>query len=320
MFKKCWKQLFVCIALLVFAVGCGKEPAKQGAPAQNGAKPALSVGLMPDTDSVPFIVAREKGFFAEEGVEVTLHPFKSAMDRDAALQSGQIDGAISDLLAAAFAKAGGFDVCVTSATDGAYQMIAGKGNDATDVRALAGADIAVSRNTIIEYVTDCILRKNGMASDSLQKVSIPQIPARLEMLQNGKLPAATLPEPMASIAVANGCKFLTGSGELGINPGVMLFSAKATTDKKESLKAMYRAYNKAVEYLKKTPREEYIGMVVEKSGFPAAAKDALKLPDYRAAALPKEIDVTEVMRWLKEKDLIKQEYTYQNLVVGDILP
>ncbi len=312
--------LLVCTLALVLTAGCGKEPAKQDAPAQKVSKPALSVGLMPDTDSVPFIIAREKGYFAEEGVEVTLHSFKSAMDRDAALQSGQLDGAVSDLLAAAFAKAGGFEVLVTSSTDGAYQMIAGKGNEAKDVRALAGADIAVSRNTIIEYVTDRILRKNGMASDALQKVSIPQIPARLEMLQNGKLPAATLPEPMASIAVANGCKFLTGSGELGINPGVMLFSAKATADKKESLKAMYRAYNKAVEYLKKTPREEYIGMVVEKSGFPAAAKDALKLPDYRAAALPKESDVTEVMRWLKEKDLIKQEYTYQNLVVGDILP
>ena len=319
MFKKRW-LLFVCAVMLMLAVGCGKEQAKQESSGAKESTPALSVGLMPDTDSVPFIVAREKGFFAEEGVEVTLKPFKSAMDRDAALQSGQIDGAISDLLAAAFAKAGGFDVRVTSATDGAYQMIAGKGNEAADVRALAGADIAVSRNTIIEYVTDCILRKNGMASDSLQKVSIPQIPARLEMLQNGKLPAATLPEPMASIAVANGCKFLTGSGELGINPGVMLFSAKAAADKKESLKAMYRAYNKAVEYLKKTPREEYIEMVVAKSGFPAAAKDALKLPDYRAAALPKESDVTEVMQWLKEKDLIKQEYTYQNLVAGDFLP
>ena len=312
--------LLVCALALLLAGGCGKEPAKQDAPTQKGAKSAISVGLMPDTDSVPFIVAREKGYFAEEGVEVTLHSFKSAMDRDAALQSGQLDGAVSDLLAAAFAKAGGFDVRVTSSTDGAYQMIAGKGNEAKDVRALAGTDIAVSRNTIIEYVTDRIFWENGMASDALQKVSIPQIPARLEMLQNGKLPVATLPEPMASIAVANGCRFLTGSGELGINPGVMLFSAKAAEDKKESLKAMYRAYNKAVEYLKKTPREEYIGMVVEKSGFPAAAKDALKLPDYRVAALPKENDVTEVMRWLKEKDLIKQEYTYQNLVVGDILP
>lgn len=306
--------------LMVLASGCGKEAAKQGAPAKTAALPPLSVGLMPDTDSVPFIIAREKGYFAEEGVEVTLHPFKSAIDRDAALQSGQIDGSISDLLAAAFAKAGGFDVRVTSATDGAYQMIAGKGNDAADVRALAGAEIAVSRNTIIEYVTDRILRENGMASDALSKVSIPQIPARLEMLQNGKLAAATLPEPMASIAVANGCKFLTGSGELGINPGVMLFSKQAATDKKASLQAMYRAYNKAVAYLKQAPREEYIGLVVEKGGFPAAAKDALKLPDYHAAALPKERDVTEVMGWLKEKDLVKQEYTYKELVAEDALP
>ena len=206
--RKWW--MLICVVIWMLAVGCGKDAAKQDVSSKSGALAPLSVGLMPDTDSVPFIVAREKGFFAEEGVEVTLHPFKSAMDRDAALQSGQLDGAISDLLAAAFAKAGGFDVRVTSATDGAYQMIASKGNDASDVKALFGAEIAVSRNTIIEYVTDRILRENGMASDALQKVSIPQIPARLEMLQNGKLAAATLPEPMASIAVANGCKYLTG--------------------------------------------------------------------------------------------------------------
>ena len=67
-------------------------------------------------------------------------------------------------------------------------------------------------------------------------------------------------------------------------------------------------------------REEYIGMVVEKGGFPAAAKDALKLPDYHAAGLPKERDVTEVMRWLVEKNLVKQEYGYKELVKEDCLP
>ena len=103
MFKKRW-ILFVCAVMLILAVGCGKEQAKPDASGAKGAKQALSIGLMPDTDSVPFIVAREKGFFAEEGVEVTLQPFKSAMDRDAALQSGQLDGAVSDLLAAAFAN------------------------------------------------------------------------------------------------------------------------------------------------------------------------------------------------------------------------
>jgi len=317
MMKK-WIAL-LCAAMLTLVVGCGKD-AGQDSSAKKDGKPALTVGLMPDTDSVPFIVAREKGFFAAEGVDVTLRPFKSAMDRDAAMQSGQLDGAVSDLLAAAFALEGGFDVRVTSFTDGSYQLVAGKGVPVSDVRSLEGAEVAVSRNTIIEYVTDRILGENGMASDAIQKVSVPQIPARLEMLQNGKLTAATLPEPMASVAVANGCKYLTGSGELGINPGVMLFSAKAAKEKKDAVKAMYRAYNKAVEYLKATPREQYIGLVVEKSGFPEAARDALKLPDYHAAALPKEKDVEEVMRWLSEKGLVKKDYGYKAVVAEDCLP
>lgn len=46
----------------------------------------LKIGLMPDIDSIPFIIAQEKGFFKDEGVNVELQQFKSAMDRDSALQ------------------------------------------------------------------------------------------------------------------------------------------------------------------------------------------------------------------------------------------
>lgn len=306
------------IILLVIVAGCGggvKEPQKQG----TGRMP-LVIGLMPDTDSAPFIVAREKGFFEAEGIEVTLRHFKSAMDRDAAMQSGNLDGAVSDLLAAAFLKAGGFDVKVTSMTNGSYRLVAGKGRSFDGVRSLRGKEVAVSSNTIIEYVTDRILEHNDMTSDAIRKVAIPQIPARLEMLQHGKLDAATLPEPMASVAVAGGCTYLTGSDELGINPGIMLFSAKSAAEKKEQIGAMYRAYNKAVEYLANTPRASYIDMLAEKSGFPAAAKEALKLPMYHKAARPKEKDVAEVMEWLRTKGLIKENYSYDDLVAGDVLP
>lgn len=315
---KKWIACF-CAALLLLVFGCGKDTVKNET-AKGGAKLSLSVGLMPDMDSVPFIIAREKGFFAEEGVDVTLHSFKSAMDRDAAMQSGQLDGAVSDLLAAAFAKAGGFDVRVTSATDGCYTLIVGKGENISDVPALSGAEVAVSRNTIIEYVTDRILKEHGMAADAIRKISVPQIPARLEMLQNGKLAAATLPEPMASVAMVGGCRKLTDSNALGVNPGVMLFSAKAVTEKREAVQAMYRAYNKAIKYLTSNPRETYIDLVVEKSGFPPAAKEALNLPAYRNATLPQEKDVSEVMRWLKEKSLVPEAYAYQTLVTGDVLP
>ena len=306
------KYLLLAISLIcVFAVmvsGCGNKQSDKELQ-------AVTVGVMPDIDSVPIIIAQEKGYFAEEGLKVNIQQFKSAMDRDAALQSGNLDGAISDLLAVAFAKSGGFDVKVTAYTDGDYKLIAGKNENVASPKDLAGKDVAVSKNTIIEYVTDQISVSQSMKEDSINKVVIPQIPTRLEMLQNGKLAAATLPEPMGSIAIANGCKFITDSEQLGINPGVMMFTAKCVDNKRAELQAFYRAYNKAVKYLNEHPQDEYMDLIIEKSGFPAIAKTALKLPKYREAGLPQEKDVVDCMKWMNSKGLIKQEFSYKDLVV-----
>ena len=310
--KKLLFLVSVLVMIVLSAAGCGNTADKT---AGNKELQEINIGLMPDIDSVPVIMAQEKGYFAEEGLKVNIQQFKSAMDRDAALQSGNLDGAISDMLAVAFAKSGGFDVKVTAFTNGSYKLIAGKDAEVNSVQDLICKDVAISKNTIIEYVTDQITAANNMPENSLNKVVIPQIPTRLEMLQNGKLAAATLPEPMGSIAIYNGCKYITGSDELGINPGVMMFTSKAVESKKAELQAFYRAYNKAVAYLNDTDKAQYMDIVIEKSGFPAAAKDALVLPKYRPAGLPKQQDVNDCLTWMNQKNLIKQNYTYDDIVV-----
>ena len=297
--KKLLFLVSVLVMIVLSAAGCGNTADQT---AGNKELQEINIGLMPDIDSVPVIMAQEKGYFAEEGLKVNIQQFKSAMDRDAALQSGNLDGAISDMLAVAFAKSGGFDVKVTAFTNGSYKLIAGKDAEVNSVQDLIGKDVAISKNTIIEYVTDQITATNNMPENSLNKVVIPQIPTRLEMLQNGKLAAATLPEPMGSIAIYNGCKYITGSDELGINPGVMMFTSKAVESKKAELQAFYRAYNKAVAYLNDTDKAQYMDIVIEKSGFPAAAKDALVLPKYRPAGLPKQQDVTDCLTWMNQKN------------------
>jgi len=303
------RVLAVIFSLMLFmTAGCGPE--QQG---KDTKLSKLTIGLMPDTDSIPFIIAAERGYFAEEGVEVELVPFKSAMERDAALQSGNLDGAVSDLLAVIFARSGGFSMHAVSYTDGNYNLVAGGNAGISAAADLRGKDIAISRNTIIEYVTDEILSVNGMKEQDVSKVVIPQIPVRLEMLQSGNLAAAVLPEPMASVAVASGSRYVTGSGDLGINPGVIVFTDSSINEKTQSIRAMYRAYNKAVKYLNDTPRAEYIDLVMEKSGFPAPARDALDLKPYRSAGLPAEKDVEETVRWVKNKEL-GGDYSYDDLV------
>lgn len=311
------KRVVAIILVGILAVvlgGCGKADAPQAAKLQE-----LTIGTMPDVDSIPFIIAQEKGYFQEEGLTVNIKAFKSAMDRDSALQSGNLDGAISDMLAVVFAKSGGFDVKITSLTSGSYKLIAGANETASSVQELKGKEVAVSKNTIIEYVTDRILAESGMPDSAIHKVVIPQIPTRLEMLQNGKLPAATLPEPMASIMLKNGGKLLSSSDQLGIYPGILLFTGKAVAEKKAELQAMYRAYNKAIVYLETEPQEKYIDLLIEKGGFPASVKGALVLPAYKKAALPSDKDVEACMHWLKEKNLVKQTYGYEALVDGSFL-
>ena len=97
---------------------------------------------------------------------------------------------------------------------------------------------------------------------------------------------------------------------------IILWTLKETdADKKAEIQAMYRAYNKAVAYLNNTDRAEYIDLVIEKGGFPPVAKEALKLPKYHEAALPKESDVVDCIKWLNSKKLVTETYSYQDIVL-----
>ena len=300
---------FMLIFIMIFSLGgCTKKET----PEKNAKK--IVIGIMPDIDSIPIIIAAEKGYFKEENITVEIQLFKSAMERDSALQSGNLDGTISDTLAIAFAKEGGFDLKITSATVGSYKLVAAKNQNATTITDLKGKDIAISKNTIIEFVTDKIIEEQHMKEADFKKVIIPQIPTRLEMLQSGNLAAATLPEPLASAAIHKGGILVSSSDILKINPGVMIFTNKSLNEKEQEVKAFYRAYNKAVDYIEKEPLSNYIDILIDKLGFPASAKDYLVLPNFAKATLPTEKDFNACISWLLDKNLIKKKFIYQDLV------
>ena len=64
----------------------------------------LSFGAMGSIDAVPLVIAQEKGYFEEEGLNVNLEIFTAAKDRDAALQAGELDGVLADEAAIQFIK------------------------------------------------------------------------------------------------------------------------------------------------------------------------------------------------------------------------
>lgn len=305
----------VLVAILVFIlgisiVGCSSNQSENTT--SQDLQP-LTIGVMPDVDSIPFIIANHNGYFEEEGIDVKIEHFKSAMDRDTALQTGNIDGAISDMLPVVFLNDNGFNVKITSKTNGSFKLIAGKDSNISGLEDVNDKSIGISKNTIIEYLTDRIMKDSNIDPESPKKVAIPKIPTRLEMLGNGKIDMATLPEPLASVAIAKGGKVLSSSDKLGINPGIMLFTVDVIESKPEEIKALYRAYNKAVDYLKKETLESYVDVLIEDAGFPEIIKDTLTLPDYGKATMPSEKEFIQVLDWLKSRNLTTSDYSFEEL-------
>ena len=299
--------LTILIVVLVFSVtacnvGAGKADKK-----------VITIGVMPDVDSIPLILAENKGYFKKAGVTVKLEHFKSAKDRDSAYQSGKLDGVVSDFLGALFLKEGGFDVKITSKTDGNYKLLAAKKSSINTTKDIKGKSIAISKNTLIEYVSDRMLQSVKYGDGDVHKVIVPQIPIRLEMLQNSKVDSATLPEPLATTAMINGARLIDSTDKTKIEPGVMIFKTETIKNSSEELISFYKAYNEAIDYIKTAKVSEYIDVLIAVSGFPETVKTKLELPNYTKAKMPEEKEFNDVLNWMKNKKLIKESYSFKDI-------
>lgn len=279
----------------------------------------INIGVMPDVESIPFLIAQEKGFFDEENVKVNIEHFSSAKDRDSALQSGKLDGVITDMVAVLFANEGGIKLRMISKNDGDITLMAGKDSGIDSVSALKGRDIGLSTNTIMEYSTDKILKTAGINPSDVNKIAIPPLPTRLEMLQGGKVTAAILPEPMSGLAVNNGAIVLSSIEQIESKAGAIAFTESIITEHPEKIAAVFRAYNQAVEYLQNEPAAEYIDFIIAEQSFPQDIKESLVLPEYHRAEPPSEAIFNDVLLWMQGKQLIKGNYDYKELTRENIL-
>jgi NitT/TauT family transport system substrate-binding protein len=275
----------------------------------------LRVGVFLDSDSLPLLVAEAEGRFAAEGVDVKLVTFQNPVERDAALQSGAVDGVVSDLLAAALATQSGFELRVTSLTDGRYGIATAPGSGIASARAVAGQPIGISTNSIIQYAADSLLTEAGVPSSEIKAVAVPKMPVRLELLISGQLKAACLPEPLLTAAAGRGATIVAKSDDLGLKAGVLLFTKRALDERLPEIKAFYRAYAAAAAAINAN-NDKYRPFLVEKVAFPAAVRDAYRFVSYKKPRLPETADVEKVLSWMKAKGILKADIAASSLLDG----
>lgn len=283
--------------------------------AKKDKKDILTIGVMSSTDLLPYAIAQKNGYFEKWGVKVDIQKFYSANDRDASFQSKSIDGTITDLTGAIIQHAKGIDGVITSKEFGVFHILTND-NHAESMADLKRKTVASSRNTVIDFIIDMGLKASGLKSEDIVRQEVNKIPIRLEMLRNYKTDATGLPEPFISIAVNDGMKSIVSAEDLGYNVTCMFFRRSVIDEKSEQLKALYQAYNEAVDYIKTTERSEFKDILIKDLGVPEYLIDAVILPDYEKAALPLDRDIEAVSLWLKEKALIPSSYVPEHLIDG----
>ncbi|GHV29404.1 thiamine biosynthesis protein [Bacteroidia bacterium] len=273
----------------------------------------LKVGVMSSMDYVPLAVAREKGLFDKHGVKVELQKFYSANERDAAFQSGNIDGTVIDYTGAILQKAGGVDLKITSACNATFCLMTA---DSTirQITDLKGKTVSVSRNTVIDFCIEAALQSAGLSPDNIEKQEINKIPIRLEMLLNGKSAATALPDPFISIASMKGAHSIVCMENLGYAVTGIMFKTASIEQKTTEIEAFYKAYNEAVDYIKSHPVEAIKTILTEDIGFPEPTIQSVQLPDYTHAGMPQEKDIQAVTVWLQEKKLIPGNFSTESVL------
>lgn len=300
------KNLLVLMLMMLvtalIASGCAKEETPQ----------SLKIGVMSDIGAAPYIIAKENGYFEALGLDVEITVFKSATDRDTAMQTGNLDGAMADMLTIMFYNDAAFDAKITSQTYGSYVMVSTPTLDKSGVEALDKIEVGISANTVIDFVTDQIAVDAGIL-EKVATVAIPQMPVRLEMLGAGELDAATLPEPLASAAVLNGGEAIMGTLDLGLQPGIFIMTEAAIDEKSEAIEKLYEGYNQAVDYLNNTDQNDYIQLLIDQLGFPPSLADSFDFPELSKAQVADEVTFGTVQSWMKERTLTTSDFSFSEL-------
>ncbi|SHO52714.1 ABC transporter substrate-binding protein [Anaerocolumna xylanovorans] len=305
--KKIFTVLLLSALLLTACQSTKKQPEKE-----------LTFGILPAESAIPIILAKEKGFFEDEGLNVTIKSFSSPNDRNVAVQAKELDGVIGDVMTEAAFYENGLKLKITSDINEDFKILSSPDSGITDMKGLDGKKVSLVPNFILEYIMDKFAEENGF---TYEIVEIPSFSGRSEALLSNQVDGVVFTEPQAGMLAAQGAHLLGSSRDAGIKGGALLFTETALTEKPDSVKAFYKAYNKAVEYMNTTKVSEFVSILTDYQ-FPEAIGTYLSnlKKAYEPAGTIDKSQFEDIIKWTKEKGQITKDYTYEELTDFSFLP
>jgi NitT/TauT family transport system substrate-binding protein len=253
------RRFAVLAALALLAAGCGgEEPSGSDGPDE------VEVGLISILDVAPIYLGKDKGFFADRDIELTLRPAEGGTETVPSVLSGNQQFGFSNVVTLLLAQSEGLPVKVVSngtnstGVDGADfgALMVGKGSAVRSVKDLVGKKVAVNTfQNVVELAVRASALKAGVDPESIEFVKLP-FPDMPAALTSGRADAVFVVEPFQQVVLSQGGRALASSYvDTAPNLSVaMYFTSKELLAQNPDLaKRFTEAMNESLEYANTHP-------------------------------------------------------------------
>ena len=287
------------------------------------------VAIMNAVHDLPVLVARDRGFFKDEGVHIdfvstpgmaqvtTSHSvtFESVLDRplDSVYNEGGIDQyrmcEWGIMKRAVEADRGGLrrrKIVALGASMSSFAIVVAADSKVYEPEMLKNKEIAVTPNNGSHFTT-LKLMEGFLAPEHIKTTTAGSMPKRIESLKQGKVAAVSLMEPWISVAQKMGLRILIESHSTRSEAAADDLDGK-------TLAAMFRAQARAVTEIEKDPTP-YIHYFTRETG---GLLEPHEFQTWRLLHAPPQPYSRErfedTYKWTVKWNMVVPGATYENIV------
>jgi len=321
--------IFVLTSLLIVSGmvlgGCSQAVSTQAELTIAGPT-SIKIATLPILDNLPMYVAQQEGLFAANNVNVEFIPVGSAAERDQVIVAEQADGMINETISTLLYNKDKPQVQIVrfarTATPEAsqYSVLASGQSGIKSPDDLKGVEIGVSEGTIIQYITHRLLQAEGLTLDEIKTIAVPKIADRMALLGSGELKAATLPDPLSSLAIQQGATIViddTSHPEYGYS--TYAFVIPFIEKNPEAVRGFLKAIEEASEMINADPTR-WENLLSEQQLVPTSLIGSYKIPPFPTASVPSESQWQDALAWAKDNGLVEADVAYTDSVNASFLP
>ncbi|MES2885218.1 MAG: ABC transporter substrate-binding protein [Pseudomonadota bacterium] len=310
--RKIWLPLlFTLVGFALIAVRQADQAASQKS---EPGKPRLRVVLALPTQpsNAGWFVGIEKGYFAEQGVELVNQPHAIGLQAQDAVIRGRADLALVADTPVMFAVMRGADLSIVATTYSSrdYMALVARGDRGIARAAdLSGKKIGYVPNTSGHFFLYSLLLANGLGSGR----ALPTVVSPAEsvaLIGSGALDALVSWEPTlteAKAAIGASAVVFHGPELYTVRFSLVGLSSYVSTHPAE-LKALLKGLMRANDFIREQPEQARLILAKSLHGPQPAVVEALVPGDYRISLDQGQlITLEDQARWALKEDLVPQQ-------------